>query len=329
MVDSGSGPSRPEIRRRDSQVARVPRRGPAGETGPRRARRQQRPKDLARLGNSLLPEQVAAYTAGRSEILVRIVLRDVALLVVTFANAILFVLGLVLSRHSSMLAPLVAALSLVGAIVVTQHSRIIHEKNAWLCRAIPFPHWDASTQLAALRELAMPVRRWANCLAFGGPPAAVLVLNYHAAWEEGPGSWAFRVAVCLSIGIVLVLWKGYPSLPQSSAVAPPRPGGSRGPRSREAHPSFSLAAMVVFIGLALVIALLTLAFKQLGDPRGFAMVALGTLLAFPLAICSIALFARRIGGAMFERIIASVLNVVAQRPSWPRRSRRHDANGKR
>src|SRR6187549_1423516 len=101
---------------------------------------------MAQSSNSPPPEsEYAAFDSARSEILLRISLRD-RIVTTSFTLSTAILGGTMLSRDP-MLGLLVPVFNMGAALVACAHTAAIHRICAWTRREIPFNHWARSSQL--------------------------------------------------------------------------------------------------------------------------------------------------------------------------------------
>ncbi|HKQ71847.1 MAG TPA: hypothetical protein VJT73_21030 [Polyangiaceae bacterium] len=265
------------------------------------------------------------YTDARAEARGRRLLCDVELLVALIVSVGLLWAQIVLRASKpensslAMLAPLVSFVSLAGAVLVTKHSIAIETLARWMRSACPFPHWEASAELASMHGIAMPIRAWANYLLLGGPSIASLVVTYGTTGRPADLHWTSWIAASLAAGAFLVLWKGHSlQLPgfeprKSSEPADSAPSNERaavGHRSIEG--SNRLKAMILlFPCFGGLFAALAFTYRALGNGGAFALVVVALVFLIVLDVICVALFFGQLPSAAFERIVVKVLRPLA------------------
>jgi hypothetical protein len=258
----------------------------------------------------------------RAETLVRLGLRDRAIWHATLVNLTLLSAMVVCfdfeftRRIAGMLVPLVSFASLAGAVVVLQHSQAIACLGAHARVHGPRESWERSAELAAMHAVAAPVRLWLNLLLLAGPSMAALVMSYRFQGRACLEGGAFVTGACLTIGLVLGLWKGGTVAPRGffeqgeRAFRPRANSVSQKAGRRLEQPDFLHVLAGISLSIVVLVAVLAAVFRTLGDGWAFSLVAGMGFLLSALHLCAVALFLSVLPSAAFERLVARLLESV-------------------
>lgn len=126
--------------------------------------------------------ETTAFESARSEILLRISLRD-RIVVTSFTLSTAILGGTMLSRDP-MLGLLVPVFNMGAALVACAHTAAIHRICAWTRCEIPFNHWARSNQLRDLHRGAIAERALAQAAILVTPAMVALAYGYHAAFAR-------------------------------------------------------------------------------------------------------------------------------------------------
>lgn len=159
----------------------------------------------------------SAYESARSELILRVRLRDNALLFYLAAVGTLFGLGIGLQSKPEILLT-IPFVALGTGIIVAQHHEVIgalgfflaHELDDFLKELKPpekAPQWDNSLALKNHANTSMFYRMWSHLALLIAPCITSLGINYkhgiHSAFPYGPLWWFCLICSLIMVYIIM------------------------------------------------------------------------------------------------------------------------------